>query len=65
MTPPHFKFKLGNQKNVTTNWKELVDLLKKSHNNKEPVKDKHVEFKATTFNKFLFLEGIHNNRVKT
>ena len=56
-----FKFKLGNQKNFTTNWKELVDFWKNPHNNKEPVKDKHAEFKAIIFNNFFLLKGINNN----
>ena len=54
-----FKFKLGNQKKVVTNWKEAIDFSKKPHNNKEKLKVKHVTFKAVIFNNFLLLEGIN------
>ena len=36
-----FKFKVGIQKNLLTNWKVPKDLLKKNHKNKEIIKVTH------------------------
>ena len=58
-----FKFKLGNQKYLITNWKIPVDCWKNPNNTKEPVKDKQAEFKATNFNNFSSRAGI-NSKIK-
>lgn len=56
-----FKFKLANQKNLTTNWKDPVDFWNRPHKTRDPIKDKHDEFKPITFNNFFFLEGTLSN----
>jgi hypothetical protein len=45
-----FKFKKGIHENVLTNWKEPIDLLKKTHKNKETTYEKQDIFKAIDFN---------------
>ena len=59
---PKVKFKVnkGNQVNLTKNWKKPTDLLKPPHNIKEPINEKHVEFKAINFNSLVSREGIKN-----
>jgi hypothetical protein len=47
------KLRLGNHNNSLTNWKEAIDFSKKPHKNKEQLKDKHVEFRATIFNNLI------------
>jgi hypothetical protein len=56
-----FKFKLANQKNLTTNWKDPVDFWNRPHKTIDPMNDKHDEFKAITFNNFFLLEEILSN----
>ena len=59
-----FKFKIGTQKNLTTNWKAPLDRLKKNHNIKEPVNERHEVCKATNFNNFSSRAGINiNNKI--
>lgn len=55
------RFRLENQKNFMTNWKEPTDFWKKPQSSKEVKNDKPVEFKAIIFNNFSFLEGVNNN----
>lgn len=57
-----FRFKVGNQKILWTNWKELVDFWKKLHKSNEPLNDKQEHFRATVFNNFFLLKGIKNKR---
>ena len=57
-----FKFKKGIHNNLLTNWKELIDLLKKTHNNKEVTYVKQDMFKAVTFNNNWFEAGTNNNK---
>ena len=45
-----FKFKKGIHNNLLTNWKELMDLLKKTHKNSESTYIKQDVFKAMFFN---------------
>ena len=45
-----FKFRKGIHENVLTNWKEPIDLLKKTHRNRETTYEKHDIFKAIDFN---------------
>lgn len=54
------KLRLGNHNNSLTNWKEAIDFSKKPHKNKEQLKDKHVEFRATIFNNLILWKGINN-----
>lgn len=51
------KFKKGIQANLLTNWKELVDLLKKIHKNKDITYKLPEIFKAIDFNKEWFQVG--------
>lgn len=51
-----FKFKLGDQKSLIINWKELVTFWKKPHNNKELEKEKQTKFKANIFKSFFLLD---------
>jgi len=45
-----------------TNWKEPIDLLKKTHNNNDVTKVIHEMFKATDFNIERFDEEIFNKQ---
>lgn len=56
-----FKFRLENQKNFTTNWKELTDLWKKPQSSKDIKNEKPEKFKAILFNNLSFLEDKSNN----
>ena len=49
-----FKFEKGIHSNLLTNWKEPVDLLKKTHKNKEIMYKKQDTFKARDFNNKWF-----------
>ena len=55
-------FKKGIQNSLLTNWKEPIDLLKKTHKNKEIIYTIQEIFKATAFNIESLEEGIHNNK---
>jgi hypothetical protein len=55
-------FKKGIQNSLLTNWKEPIDLLKKTHKNKEIIYTIQEIFKATVFNIEQLEEGIHNNK---
>jgi len=57
-----FKFKLGNHRIFSTNWKFPVDLSNKTHKNKESKNVMLEKNKAILFNKFLFHEGVNNNK---
>ena len=59
-----FKFRKGIHQNLLTNWKEPIDLLKKTHKNKETTYEKQDTFKAIDFNNEC-LEAGTNNRRKT
>jgi len=56
------KFKKGIHNNLLTNWKELIDLLKKTHKNKEAKYEKHDIFNAIDFNNKWFEAGISNKK---
>ena len=56
------KFKKGIHNNLLTNWKEPIDLLKKTHKNKEATYNKQETFKAINFNKEWFEEGTNNRK---
>jgi len=56
-----FKFKKGIHNNLLTNWKELIDLLKKTHKNREITYVKPDTFKAIIFNNELFEAGTNNS----
>lgn len=56
------KFKKGIHNNLLTNWKEPIDLLKKTHKNKETTYNRQDTFKAIDFNKEWFEEGINNSK---
>jgi hypothetical protein len=55
-----FKFKFGNQKTLQQTG-NLQWISKKPHSNKDPMNEKHAEFKATIFNNFSLRLGINNN----
>ena len=57
-----FRFKKGIHNNLLTNWKELIDLLKKTHKNNEIIYVKHDVFKAMDFNKPWFEAGTNNKK---
>ena len=59
-----FKFRKGIHQNLLTNWKEPIDLLKKTHKNKETTYEKQDIFKAIDFNN-EWLEAGTNNKRKT
>jgi len=44
-----FKFKKGIHNNLLTNWKEPIDLLKKTHKNNDITYEKHEIFNAIDF----------------
>jgi len=44
-----FKFKKGIHNNLLTNWKEPIDLLKKTHKNNDITYRKHEIFNAIDF----------------
>ena len=56
------RFKKGIHNILLTNWKELIDLLKKTHRNKEIIYVKQDIFKAITFSNKWFDEDINNNK---
>lgn len=56
------KFKKGIHNNLLTNWKELTDLLKKTHKNKEIIYIKQDAFKAINFNSEWFEAGTNNKQ---
>lgn len=56
------KFKKGIHNNLFTNWKELIDLLKKTHKSKEVRYKKHDIFNAIDFNNEWFEAGISNKK---
>ncbi len=56
------KFKKGIHNSLLTNWKEPMDLLKKTHKNKEITYNKQDTFKAIDFSKEWFEEGTNNNK---
>jgi hypothetical protein len=56
-----FKFRKGIHNSLLTNWKELIDLLKKTHKNKEVTYKKQDTFKAVNFNNEWFEAGTNNN----
>jgi len=58
-----FKFKSGIHKNLVTNWKEPVDLLKNTHKNNEIIYIKLDTFKAKNF-KSEWLDAGTNNKKK-
>ena len=58
-----FRFKKGIHNNWFTNWKEPMDLLKKTHKNKEITYDKQDAFKVIDFNN-RWLEAGTNNKKK-
>ena len=55
-----FKFKIGIQKNFSTNWNDPIDLLKNTHKHNELINVKHETLKATDLNSILFEWGINN-----
>ena len=57
-----FKFRKGIQGKLLTNWKEPIDLLKKTHKNNEITYEIQDTFKATIFNNKWFEAGINNNK---
>ena len=59
-----FKFKKGIHNNLLTNWKELIDLLKKTHKNSENTYMIQDIFKAMFFNNEQLDAGT-NNKKKT
>ena len=56
------KFKKGIHNTLLTNWKELIDLLKKTHKNKEITYRKQDTFKAIDFNNKWFEAGTNNKK---
>ena len=56
------RFKKGIHNNRLTNWKEPIDLLKKTHKNKEITNTKQEIFKAIAFNNEWFEEGTNNRK---
>ena len=58
-----FKFKIGIQKNLFTNWKVPIDLLKNTQTNKDKTNVKQEKLNATCLNKIWFDEGIGNNAI--
>lgn len=56
------KFKKGIHNNLLTNWKELIDLLKKTHKNKEIIYIKQDVFKAIDFNNEEFEVGTNSKK---
>jgi len=55
-----FIFKIGIQKNFSTNWKVPTDLLKKTHRINDNTNVKQEQFKATDRNKDLFDDGMND-----
>ena len=59
-----FKFKKGIHNDLLTNWKDPIDLLKKTHKNKEITYKKQETFKAIDFkNKWLESRTKSNKKV--
>ena len=56
------KFKKGIHNNLFTNWKELIDLLKKTHKNKEVRYKKQDIFNAIDFSNKWFEAGLSNKK---
>ena len=56
------KFKKGIHSSLLTNWKELIDLLKKTHKNKEIIYKKQDTFKAIDINNEWFEAGTNSKR---
>ena len=57
-----FKFKNGIHNNLFTNWKEPIDLLKKTHKNTEIIYTKQETFKAKSFKNEWLEAGTHNKK---
>jgi hypothetical protein len=57
-----FKFKKGIHNNLLTNWKELIDLLKKTHKNNESTYMIQDIFKAMFFNNEQLDAGTSNKK---
>ena len=57
-----FKFEKGIHNSLLTNWNEPVDLLKKTHKNKEITYKKQDTFKAKDFNNEWFEAGTNNKK---
>ena len=57
-----FKFKKGIHNIWLTNWKEPIDLLKKTHKNREVTYDIQDTFKAMDFNNEWFEAGTNNKK---
>ena len=53
-------FKIGIQKNFSTNWNVPIDLLKNTHKTNDSTNVKHEQFKATDRSKDLFDDGIND-----
>ena len=51
-------FKIGIQKNFSTNWNVPIDLLKKTHKVSDNTNVKQEQFRATDRNKDLFDDGM-------
>lgn len=58
------RFKKGTHNILLTNWKEPLDLLKKTHKNKEITYTTQEIFKAMAFNIEMLEDGVHNS-IKT
>jgi len=57
-----FKFKNGIHDDLVTNWKEPIDLLKKTHKNKEITNNRLDTFKANDFNSEWLEAGTINKK---
>ena len=53
-------FKIGIHKNFSTYWKVPIELLKKTHKNKESTNVKQEQLKAMDLNNDLWDDGINN-----
>ena len=58
------RFKLGNQKSLTTNWKFDKDFWKKIQRNKKPINGTKEKFKANILQNFSFFEKKTHNTPK-
>ena len=57
-----FRFKKGIHNNLLTNWNVPIDLLKKTHKNKESTNKKQDTFKAITFKSEWLGAGTNNKK---
>ena len=57
-----FKFRKGIHNNLVTNWKEPIDLLKKTHKKSEITYKRQDTFKAVDFNNEWLEDGTHNKK---